>query len=78
MFSAMNRSMMSECLFGYYLKRLFEKDSLKCSSKVLVENCVDNRVQGRVAVAKPEGEREAPCLNAARGIWVLLTQRADG
>ena len=42
---------------------LFEEDALEGAPEVLVEDGVDDGVEGRVGVAQPEGEGEAGSLN---------------
>ena len=42
---------------------LLEEDSLERAPEVLVEDGVDDGVEGRVGVAQPEGEGEAGSLN---------------
>lgn len=51
-------------------ERAAEDDPSESPSEVPVEDGVDNRIEGWVDVAKPEGERKAPWLYVA-----LLTHR---
>lgn len=45
-----------------------EKDSAEGASKVLVENSVDDGIEGRVHVAQPEGEGECEIWNIAASL----------
>ena len=54
------------------------KNSLESLSKIFVEDGVDHRVEGRIAVPEPKCEREAPALNAARRQRTVLADGADG
>lgn len=43
-----------------------ENNTPESSSEILIEYSVDDRIQSRVDIAKPEGEGETPRLNVAR------------
>lgn len=45
---------------------LFEQDASKRSAKVLIEDCVDDRIEGGIHVSEPEGNGETPRSHVAR------------
>jgi len=59
-------------------KSLLEENLFERSSEVIVEDGINDRVQGRVAVPEPEGEGKPPRLYAAGALLVDLTYWADG
>jgi hypothetical protein len=60
---------------------LFEQDSFEGSSKVLIKNGVNDRIQGRVGVAQPKSKSESPApytTGWSLVYWEIFTDRADG
>ena len=59
---------------------LFEKNAFKGSPEVLVKNCVNNRIEGRVGIAQPKGKCESPSPNTTCWLFtfrVIFTNRTD-
>ena len=59
----------------------FEQDTFEGSSKVLIKNGVNDRIQGRVGVAQPKSKSESPAPYTTGWsliYWEIFTDRADG
>ena len=59
----------------------FEQDTFEGSSKVLIKNGVNDRIQGRVGIAQPKSKSESPApytTGWSLVYWEIFTDRADG